>query len=356
MNFRCQGKRIQRSTGETRRDLAQLAAEWIYRDVKNYPRIPAPKLTEAVIKEYLEYAQLRKARSSWQRDESILKLHFQPKFKNRPIHKIAALDLDDYVSDRLKSVSESTVNREMDTIRAMFACAMKWKYLESNPASELKHLRVKNKKPPRFFTMSQCARLLESAPPSWRLTFLAAILTGMRKRELENWRWDWIDFESNKIIVQAGGDFDTKNYQPREIEIHPKLRSELEAISHTGEFVLVTENGSPRKNNFRRELIAACRRARLPEISPHDLRHSFGSNLLMAGADVKSVQELMGHRDIRTTLRIYAHVTAHHRGAAIKKLTLPAAESPDDNQKNGVNPVTKVRPQPFSKNQPIKKP
>ncbi|MGE4096024.1 MAG: tyrosine-type recombinase/integrase, partial [Candidatus Binatia bacterium] len=66
-------------------------------------------------------------------------------------------------------------------------------------------------------------------------------------------------------------------------------------------------------------LRSACRRAGIEPCGPHTLRHTFASRLIMAGVDLRTVQELLGHKDIKMTLR-YAHLTPNHKRAAIETL------------------------------------
>jgi len=63
----------------------------------------------------------------------------------------------------------------------------------------------------------------------------------------------------------------------------------------------------------------ACERAKLESLGPHVLRHTFGSRLVMAGVDLRTVQELMGHKTIAMTLR-YAHLSPDHKRAAMETL------------------------------------
>ena len=87
-------------------------------------------------------------------------------------------------------------------------------------------------------------------------------------------------------------------------------------LSATGETPLDT------KNFYHRIFQPALRRAGIDNFRWHDLRHTFGSRLLMRGADIRSVQELMRHKTLTTTLR-YAHLSTDHRIAVVRLLDIP---------------------------------
>lgn len=87
-----------------------------------------------------------------------------------------------------------------------------------------------------------------------------------------------------------------------------------------GEYVFCDENGKPCVN-IQNGFKAACRRARITDFRFHDLRHTFASHLVMVGVNLRTVQELMGHKDIKMTMR-YSHLSPEHRQEAVGLLDL----------------------------------
>jgi len=84
--------------------------------------------------------------------------------------------------------------------------------------------------------------------------------------------------------------------------------------------VFVTKTGKPwGATAYGVRFLDACQRAGIPPCGPHTLRHTFASRLVMAGVDLRTVQELLGHKDIKQTMR-YAHLSPHHTRTAMETL------------------------------------
>jgi site-specific recombinase XerD len=104
-----------------------------------------------------------------------------------------------------------------------------------------------------------------------------------------------------------------------------------------------TEDSAIDANNFRRRVFQpAVEQAGIENFRWHDLRHTFASRLVMAGVDLRTVQELMGHKTIEMTLR-YSHLSPAHQLDAVKKLDAPAPKVPPTDiltpEPNGGNPA-----------------
>ena len=84
-------------------------------------------------------------------------------------------------------------------------------------------------------------------------------------------------------------------------------------------YCLTNGQGTQWLNNISRDFAVLCKRAGLENCTLHVLRHTFASNLMMSGVDLGTVQKLMGHKDIKTTMR-YAHLAPDHLRAGVEKL------------------------------------
>lgn len=149
-----------------------------------------------------------------------------------------------------------------------------------------------------------------------------ALNTGLRRGELFGLRWDDVDFTTNVLTIRH-----TKAGRTRHVPMNAEVRTILGALESRGRspYVLPSANSArPRDahNFIRRMFTPALKRARIGDFRWHDLRHTFASRLVMCGVDLRSVQELLGHTDIKMTLR-YSHLSPAHLLAAVERL--PAA-------------------------------
>ncbi len=233
--------------------------------------------------------------------------------------------------------SKSTIARKLATLRSFYKFLVKRNYLGSNPVTAIKTPK-QEKKLPQFLEYEDVQRLLDTPPAdTWLGARDRAILevlysTGMRVSELVALNMDDVDFLGEVIHVRGKG---------KKERISPVGSSALQAIQHYIEFrnkrmqndsdfdsrVLFANKHGQRLStrSVRRKMDKYLKIAGLdPSISPHTLRHSFATHMLNNGADLRSVQELLGHQTLSTT-QVYTHLTtskikevydnAHPRGS-----------------------------------------
>jgi integrase len=147
---------------------------------------------------------------------------------------------------------------------------------------------------------------------------ITALHTGFRASELCSLTWNDIDFRRRTVTVRAGY---VKNGESRTMPMNEVLTTTLKAVklnSADGERVFCGRQGTPYRS-FRTAFERAVRLAGVADFTFHDLRYTFASRLVMAGVDLPTVKELLGHKDISMTMR-YAHLSNSHKQAAVKKL------------------------------------
>jgi len=150
--------------------------------------------------------------------------------------------------------------------------------------------------------------------------------TGMRKAELENLEWSDIDLRRRKIRIRRKKTWRPKTGE-REIPINEDLLSLFTRLKRENNksiksaLVFPDKNGTRLgANRLRVRLIEIAEKAGIKNLTQiHALRHTFASHLVMKGVDLPTVQKLMGHSDIQTTM-IYAHLAPDHLTDAVDRL------------------------------------
>lgn len=223
-----------------------------------------------------------------------------------------------------KQLSRTTIARKLSSLRSFFKYAIQQKWIESNPM-ELIQYNSKKQRLPDFFYESEINTIIQAAerdvhPSAIRNVAILELLyaTGMRVSECCQLKLSQIDFniqmirvigKGNKERIVPVGDQAIAAISAYQEELRENLMS-LIPNSPYSDYLFLSDKGKP--------LTAAQVRAILNriveyqgsnlKIHPHKLRHTFATHLLNNGADMRSVQELLGHVDLSST-QIYTHVT-----------------------------------------------
>ena len=258
-------------------------------------------------KDYLAYQRDVKQKRSWDRDELCL-AHIVAFCGNRKLSDIKPKDIDDYKEFRLKIVKPGTVDRELQVLRHLFNLAQRWNsFFGKNPVSDAGLLNVNNQKE-RILTFDEEDRLLNSSPEYLKNIITCALHTGMRKGEIISLTWENVDLENNLITVTMEN---SKSKKSRRIPINSTLRKlllELKLKSAGSEYVFLNSRGKPyaRHDSLNRAFKHALDNAGIRGLRFHDLRHTAGTRLSEKNIPVQAINKLLGHADIRTTMR-YVH-------------------------------------------------
>ncbi len=220
-----------------------------------------------------------------------------------------------------KQYSKATIARKLATLRSFYKFLVKANRLSSSPVTPVRTPK-QEKKLPKFLEYEEVKKLLETPPiDSWLGARDRAILetlysTGMRVSELVALNMDDIDFLGEVVHIRGKG---------KKERIAPISSSALQVIQYYMEFrnkraqnnsnfdtkvLFVNKHGRRLSTrSVRRKMDKYLKMAGLdPSISPHTLRHSFATHMLNNGADLRSVQELLGHQSLSTT-QVYTHLT-----------------------------------------------
>lgn len=214
--------------------------------------------------------------------------------------------------------SGRTAARKLASIRAVYKFFVRNDFLEENPAQHIKSPKL-GRDLPEFLSIPEVTSLLEApdlgTPLGLRDRALLEILysSGLRASELCALTFDRLDLEEGQMrvmgkrkkerIAQLGA------HALEAIRNYLGKRSELGHPSH--DVVFVNFRGGPLTSRSLQRVVDKHVRQALPgrkEISPHTLRHTFATHMLDAGADLRVVQELLGHESLSST-QIYTHVS-----------------------------------------------
>ncbi len=286
--------------------------------------------TDFVQKAYVPFAKTNLSERTFERCRGIMENQLIPYF-DFYVYKINRNEIEKYKQKRAGEVKPATVNREFSRLRHILKCAVDWGYIKENPCRGIKEL----KEPPgriRYLSHEEMDKLLNACdvsslkenPNNKGRTFSKiitaylkpivqiAIHSGMRRGEIVNLQWKDIDFKERRIILEK-----TKNNERRVIPMNDTLYQVLKSLPvhlHS-ESVFPDINGNMVTVTFER----ACKRAGIKDFRFHDLRHTFASYLTMGGGNIRTVQTLLGHKDLRMTMR-YSHLSPEHLREAVSIL------------------------------------
>lgn len=334
VNYVVNGRRVRKAVSENREEAEYYLAEINYQHSRGVLGAEKPEVSfDYVVKRYFDMAQSRLANSTLKRYRDSLD-HFQDYLSDKQtvkhISDIRRVMLSDYVDYRLNcrpKPKANTINNELTVVGIIFNFAVESGFITENPFRRFKLLKNSDAKRGRVISSEEIEILLKGcervSEGRWFRQILITFLnTGMRLGELLNLTWEDIDLDNGIIEIREKPFWSPKSYA-RIIPINNRVREILGAlvVKSQSKFVF-TKNGSQIPvNRLRKKLLTLSKRVGLPHITRiHDLRHTFASNLLMAGVDIPTVSALMGHRSWNTTA-IYSHQTRAHTKSAIEKIS-----------------------------------
>lgn len=327
-------------------------AEKILRSVKDgsVPNDSKPQVS--TLKEYLEQVYspwLIQNLKTGAETESRLKYCF-PDLMEEKLHEISPRIIEQWRTNKLKSgLSPASINRDLANLRAALSRAVEWEYLQVHPlANKVKPLKIDKNPIIRFLDSKEETRLLKAldtreatirserdSANDWRrargykllpdlkeITYvdhlkpmvILSLNTGMRRGEVFSLRWKDIDFK-RKIATVRGEE--AKSSVTRHIPLNELALAALKNWQKQTEGEVVFPGKKKEQfNHTKRSWQSLLKLAAIDHFRWHDMRHHFASQLVMAGVDLNTVRELLGHSDIKMTLR-YAHLGPEHKAAAV---------------------------------------
>ncbi len=244
---------------------------------------------------------------------------------SKKLSEMNAWIVEKWRSKRLKAgIRPATVNRDITTLKAALSKAVEWETLSTHPLASIKPIKTDSRGKVRFLSADEEKRLRKvlnekggRRPKLMKPLILLAMNTGMRRGELFHLTWQNVNYNTKTItVVGEKAKSGSTRHIPMNAEAVQVLK-DWQKISE-GELVFPGKDGAP-LNNTKKSWATTLDDARIIGFRFHDLRHTFASNLVMAGVDLNTVRDLLGHGDLKMTLR-YAHLAPEHKAAAVELL------------------------------------
>ena len=312
----------------------------------------APTLAEYVDDVYSPWITAH--RKTGANDVKRIKGHFK-EFLKKKLSDITPWAIEKWRTAKInKGVRPNTINRDLAPLKAALNKAVLWDIIEESPLRKVRPLHVDAAGSIRYLTKDEEKRLREALDKretekkearkrgnAWKLdrnkkplpTFgkldyfdhlapmvLLSLNTGLRRGELFKLTWADVDLErKNLTVVGAWAKSGNTRHIPLNKEAMIVLNRWKKQKGGTG-LVFKGKTGG-QMDDIKKGWLALLADAGITDFRWHDIRHTFASNLVMAGVALNTVRELLGHSDLTMTLR-YAHLAPEHKAAAVEKLAL----------------------------------
>ena len=234
------------------------------------------------------------------------------RFSGQRLSQISSFHVESYKQARVNAGAKVAVNRELAVLKSLFNRCDEWGLFEGkNPVKRVKMLKEPRQRL-RFLEPEEEVRLLAACAEPLRSLLLLGIHTGLRiHAEALQLRWEDIDLRRGFLTVQAAY---AKNGKTRSVPLNSIVRAALEQLQRTatGERVFTCGDVATK---FR----TACATAKLTNLVPHSLRHTFATRLVMSGMDLRSIQTLGGWSSLSLVER-YSHVSPIRMMEAVEGL------------------------------------
>ncbi|WP_456294876.1 site-specific integrase [Vibrio sp. AK197] len=292
------------------------------------------KYLEEHYKDYLVAMNPKRAKQSYQCVANNFK-----HLTNKPLDEVSAWDLQQWVTERRKAgKAPATITYAFNRLKAAFNRAVEWEFIDSHNLNNVKLIkedntrirylsqeeeqallsavkerdsRLRDAKRSAVHNKAELGRFIDYFEP----LIIMAMHTGMRKGELLTLRWEHISMVNRYLTIRSEN---AKSKKKRTIPLNDTVYSMLENWrGQNPEAVFVFEHLGKPVEFFQHPWQTVLKEAGLHDFRFHDLRHHFASKLVMAGVDLNIVRELLGHADLKMTLR-YAHLAPEHTAEAVR--------------------------------------
>ncbi|MDW7973545.1 MAG: site-specific integrase, partial [Thermodesulfovibrio sp.] len=216
-------------------------------------------------------------------------------FKSILLNEFTTRHMDLLVSETATTRKPATVNKLLHIVKHAFRKALEWELIDEATFKKIDRVKpIKGEtKRLRYLNQEEIQRLLSHCDNHIYPIVFTALNTGMRRGEILNLRWSNIDLKNGLILLEI-----TKNGERREIPMNESLKALFKQLHSQRrldtDHIFINPQTGNRYTEFKRSFATALKKAGIRDFRFHDLRHTFASQLIMRGADLKTVQELLG--------------------------------------------------------------
>ncbi|MGQ9844987.1 MAG: site-specific tyrosine recombinase/integron integrase [Caldisericia bacterium] len=212
-----------------------------------------------------------------------------------------------------KNLTKKTISRKISGVRSFYRFLLKEGYIDKNPLLTLELPKVE-KRLPTFLTEEEALKLINYPDKKTILGLRDNLIlkmlysTGMRVSELVSLRMSELDLDKGEVVIKGKGNKERVVFLPE--DIIEDIKFYIQKRKKSSNFLFLNRKGKLLTDKGIRLLVEKYAKKVIPykKITPHTLRHTFATHLLTNGADLRSVQELLGHTKLSTT-QIYTHLT-----------------------------------------------
>ncbi len=327
------GRRIRRKAGRTREEAERELARMILESgsvLTNTEWDPNLTVSQFAQYDYLPAMEATNAIRTVERKRLVL-WTFVEMVGDPRLTDVSRRMIERFRVRRLQFVSARTVNHDVRVISHMLNKAVEWDLLARNPLAGMRQL-PENRAAPRWLTTEEIDALMDVIPDRLRTIAVVLLNTGLRRGEVQRLQWSDVDLAARTLMVRHKAEGHTKSRKERVVDLNDVAlealrRHRVEMRRKFGRVpsrVFVTEVGTPVGHNLLRDFRRAYKAAGIEDANLHTLRHTFGSQAVMAGVDLPTIQQWMGHADVTTTM-MYIHVDRRHMRREIGKVALGSA-------------------------------
>ena len=325
------GKQKWIAAGTSKKRAQQLHDELVVKNRKGDLVIPPPitfkDFSELWMRDYCEVALKPVTIYEY---KGYMRKYLVPAFGHLKLTAIHHEQVQRFVSGLVRqgNLKPKSIRNQVAPLSRMFALAIRWGYMTSNPAERIALPRQEQTEI-AFLTPPQVKLLIDATPPEWKALIALGCMCGMRKGEVMGLTHDSVLWAEKRINIKQSM-WNGRLQEPKTKRSNAKvpMTPTVEALlmervlacpASPMNLVFCRADGSPLRQEWVNHgvLDPALKRAGLPRITYHGLRHSFVAGLIGANVPIKVIQELARHASVQTTLDKYGHILPDSKEDAI---------------------------------------